>query len=97
MHVVDVLNMAFEEAYSVESEIKSLEKSMALLSGAELEKALKRYSKLQAHYDSIGGYDIEEKLSRVCTELKINESFCKMNFNLLSGGEKTRVMLERMG
>lgn len=95
-NVMDVLNLAFEETYKIDKEIKSLEERMALLSGEDLEKALKRYSRLQEHYDSAGGYDIEEKLSKVCTGLKINESFCKMNFNLLSGGEKTRVMLGRI-
>ncbi|HCW52480.1 MAG TPA: ABC transporter ATP-binding protein [Clostridium sp.] len=96
LNVMDVLNLAFEETYKIDKEIKGLEEDMALLSGEDLEKALKRYSRLQEHYDSLGGYDIEEKLSKVCTGLKINKSLCKMNFNLLSGGEKTRVMLGRI-
>ena len=96
LNVMDVLNLAFEETYKIDKEIKGLEEDMALLSGEDLEKALKRYSRLQEHYDSLGGYDIEENLSKVCTGLKINKSFCEMNFNLLSGGEKTKVMLGRI-
>ena len=58
-----------------------------------LEKALKKYSDLVQLYEVKGGYDIEEKLGKVCTGLKFKESFLNKDFNLLSGGEKTTVML----
>ncbi|MGV2644649.1 ATP-binding cassette domain-containing protein, partial [Clostridium perfringens] len=38
----------------------------------------------------------EEKLSKICTGLKFNESFLNKEFNLLSGGEKTTVILGKL-
>ena len=95
-NVMDVLNLAFEETYKIDKEIKSLEERMALLSGEDLEKALKRYSRLQEHYDSAGGYDIEEKLSKVCTGLKINESFCKDNPKFFKRAASMQKALDRI-
>ena len=41
------------------------------------------------------GYEIENKIFRVCTGLNINEENLKKNINNLSGGEKTRVLLAK--
>ena len=61
-----------------------------------LEKALKQYSELVQLYEVKGGYDIEEKLSKICTGLKFDDSFLNKDFSLLSGGEKTTVVLGKL-
>lgn len=96
LKVRDILNLAFEEAKKLEMEIKELEEKMSWLNGEDLDRALKRYSRIQEKYEAIGGYNINEKLSKVCTGLKINDDYLEMNFNVLSGGEKTRVMLGKI-
>lgn len=94
--VIDVLNLAFEEIHSVEKEMRELEEKMKALEDTALEKALKQYSDLVQLYEVKGGYDIEEKLSKVCTGLKLDDSFLNKDFSLLSGGEKTTVVLGKL-
>ncbi|MBH1940428.1 ABC-F family ATP-binding cassette domain-containing protein [Mobilitalea sibirica] len=93
MKVIDVLNQSFEEIHMVEKEMHLLEKSMQELEGKELEKTLNRYSELLQLYEFKGGYEIDEKLNKICTGLKFDENFLNQDFNLLSGGEKTTVIL----
>ncbi|GAA0084884.1 ABC-F family ATP-binding cassette domain-containing protein [Clostridium sp. CTA-7] len=94
--VIDVLKLAFEEVYSIEKKMRKLEKEMKFLEEATLEKALKQYSQLVEAYEVKGGYSTEEKLSKICTGLKFSESFLNKEFNLLSGGEKTTVILGKL-
>ncbi|MFD3448273.1 ribosomal protection-like ABC-F family protein [Microbacteriaceae bacterium 4G12] len=96
LKVMDVLNMAFEEVHDIENQMRALEEQMNTLEDAALEKALKKYSALVQSYEVKGGYDIEEKLGKVCTGLKFDESFLNKDFDLLSGGEKTRVVLGKL-
>ena len=96
LKAADILNMAFDEVKKIENEIKELEEKMSSLDGMELERALKRYSSLQESYDSKGGYEQKEKLSRICTGLKITEAFLESSFRELSGGEKTTLMLGKI-
>ncbi|MDT8719546.1 ABC-F family ATP-binding cassette domain-containing protein [Clostridium sp. 19966] len=94
--VIDVLKLAFDEIYAIEKKMRELEDRMKDLEGEALEKILNQYSKLQEHYETKGGYDIDEKLGKVCTGLKFSESFLNKDFNLLSGGEKTTVVLGKL-
>ncbi|MDV4150737.1 ABC-F type ribosomal protection protein [Clostridium sp. AL.422] len=94
--VIDVLKMAFHEVYKIEEKMHELEEKMRLLEGEELERTLKRYSNLLQSYEVKGGYNTEEKLGRICTGLKFTESFLDKDFNLLSGGEKTTVILGKI-
>jgi len=93
---IDVLNLAFEDIHGIENEMHELEDKMKVLEDAALERALKQYSGLVQLYEVKGGYDIVEKLSKVCTGLKFDESFLNKDFSLLSGGEKTTVVLGKL-
>ncbi|MEW9095791.1 MAG: ribosomal protection-like ABC-F family protein [Clostridiaceae bacterium] len=94
--VIDVLKTAFEIQYEINKQLKELEIEMAALDGKELEYTLKKYSKLSEVYEAKGGYEIEEKLSKICTGLKFNEDFLNRDFVSLSGGEKTIVILGKI-
>ncbi|GKX66471.1 ribosomal protection-like ABC-F family protein [Inconstantimicrobium mannanitabidum] len=96
LKVIDVLNLAFEEIHSIENRMHELEDKMKVLKHAELEKALKQYSELLELYEVKGGYDIDEKLSKICKGLKLDDDFLNKKFDLLSGGEKTTVMLGKL-
>ncbi len=96
LRVKDVLNLAFEELELIEEQIRELEGKMQTLEGTDLEKTLNRYSDLVQQYELKGGYEKEEKLSKVCTGLKFDESFLNRDFDLLSGGEKTTVVLGKL-
>lgn len=94
--VIDVLNIAFEIQYDINKQLKKLELEMTGLEGEKLEYALKKYGELNERYEAKGGYDIEEKMSKVCAGLKFNDQFLNTEFVKLSGGEKTMVILGRI-
>lgn len=94
--VIDVLKIAFQIQYDINSELKILEVQMASLKESELEYALRKYGELIALYEAKGGYEIEEKMSKVCTGLKFNGQFLDRKFISLSGGEKTIVILGKI-
>ena len=94
--VIDVLNMAFHKELSIQSAIRELEEKMCFAKDQELDAIMKKYGELQDSFESQGGYNIEEKLSKVCDGLRIDEKFLNMSFKDLSGGEKTAVLLGKI-
>lgn len=96
LKVIDVLNLAFEEIDGIETQMREIEEQMKTLEDTALERALIKYSDLVQLYEVKGGYEKEEKLSKVCSGLKFHDSFLNKDFDLLSGGEKTRVGLGKL-
>ena len=94
--VIDVLNEAFKELQQVEETMGIMEQKMRDSEEIEVEKLLKQYSALQHRYEILGGYEREEKLSKVCGGLKFSNEYLNRYFNTLSGGEKTSVILGRI-
>lgn len=94
--VIEVLNTAFKHLFFIEEQMSLLEDKMKILKGEALDKVLKQYSELQQQYEVQGGYDREEKFSKVCLGLKFDDSFLNKPFYFLSGGEKTTVMLGKI-
>lgn len=94
--VEDVLKTPFEEHYKIERELRDIEGSMANVRGKELEDLMKKYSRLQERFEFIGGYEIEEKINKMCTGLKFDQAFRSMKFSLLSGGQRGLVNLGRI-
>jgi len=93
---MDVLNTAFIIQEKISKSLKESENGMAMLRGKELDIALIKYGELQQKFEQEGGYDIVEKLSKVCTGLNITEEFKNQLFITLSGGEKTIVILAKI-
>lgn len=96
LKVIDVLNLAFEEVQEIEKDMRKLEEEMKVLIDHDLDAVLKKYSKLSELYELKGGYETAEKVNRICKGLKFEESFLRQEFNLLSGGEKTTVVLGKL-
>jgi ATP-binding cassette, subfamily F, member 3 len=94
--VINVLNLAFENIDNVYKELEILEKQISNVDEANMDRVLNKYSQVQVLYESLGGYEKEEKLSKVCTGLKINDSFKEKSFSELSGGEKTTIILGKI-
>ena len=93
---IDVLRDAFKEEFIIKEGLRSLEAEMIGLQGEKLDRIMKKYGELQIEYEHRGGYEIEEKINRICTGLKIREEFKERCFNTLSGGEKTTIMLGKI-
>lgn len=94
--VLDVLNTAFEKLDKTYKELEILEKELSEVGEGDMDKLLDKYAKKQALYESLGGYEKEEKLNKVCTGLKINDNFKEKLFSQLSGGEKTTIILAKI-
>ncbi|WP_034760740.1 ribosomal protection-like ABC-F family protein, partial [Rossellomorea vietnamensis] len=92
----DVLYSAFEEVDRIESDMRQLEHDMSVLEGNDLARAMDRYSNLIQLFEVKGGYERDEKISKVCTGLQLTESLLERDFDLLSGGEKTTVGLGKL-
>lgn len=94
--VIDVLNVAFEKVDILHKELELVEKQLSTVDESDMERLLNKLSQLQSTYESLGGYDKEEKLSKVCTGLKIDDKFKEKLFSQLSGGEKTTIILGKI-
>lgn len=94
--VIDVLKIAFHNEFKILSNLRELEARMSNVGGNRLESIIKKYGELQNLFESKGGYEIEEKLSKVCNGLGLNEKILNTKFKDLSGGEKTTVLLGKI-
>ena len=94
--VKNILNIAFKKEYELMNDIREMEEEISILKDEKLDKALKKYGELQEELELIGGYDIEEKFSKVTKGLGIDEKILNSKFNILSGGEKTTVLLGKI-
>ena len=88
---IDVPYTAFEEVRRVRCRLSDLE--AALGSNSNDGALLDKYGKLLHYFEQLDGYSMEEAVQRVCVGLKIDETLLETPFNLLSGGEQTRIML----
>ena len=93
LKVRDMLLKNFSKLFDIEKRMREYENSFATLSSKELDKALKGYGRLQDEFQTLGGYEINEKISKVCGGFKITDDMLERSFNALSGGEKTIVNL----
>lgn len=96
LNVLQVLQLAFEDVFLLEKEIKAFESKLMDYEHPNYDKYLKQYGDLQHQYEFKGGYDVEEKINRICSGFKFQASFLEKPFDILSGGEKTRVILAKI-
>ena len=95
--VEDFLYKSFEEILKIEKKLNKLETQMSTEANTDkLEKLINEYGRTQERFSLIGGYEIQEKFNKICSRFYINKDLLKQNYNLLSGGEKTRVNLAKL-
>lgn len=93
---LEVLQSAFDDINQIRRKMKHLEEQFQVLKDSALEKAIDSYGKLTEQYELSGGYEIDTKINRITEGLQINDTMKNMSFHLLSGGEKTRVILAKI-
>ena len=91
--VRDILLKTFDEVFKVEKQLREYEEKLASVSPDKMDSVLEIYGKLQEHFFNMGGYEIDEKVSKICKGFKISDEMLDRSFNTLSGGEKTIVNL----
>ena len=95
--VKDFLYDGFKNILDIEKNLKNIEVQMAIEQDyVALEKLINQYGRLQEKFSIAGGYEIQEKFSKICSKFKINENMQNQNYNNLSGGEKTRINLAKL-
>ena len=95
--VKDFLYESFSNIIEVEQKLKNIEEKMSNEKNADdLENLIEQYGKIQEKYIILGGYEIQEKFSKICSKFKIDEVMLKQNYNSLSGGEKTKINLAKL-
>jgi len=91
------LYKSFEEILKVEKKLNKLATQMSTEVNADkLEKIINEYGRMQERFSLMGGYEIQERFNKICSRFYINKELLKQSYNLLSGGEKTRVNLAKL-
>lgn len=94
--IIDILKSAFHDVFAIKKKMDECALNMAREEGELLDIALKEYSRLTHEYELLDGYHVETNISKVSSGLNITEEQYGQYFNLLSGGEKSRVMLGKI-
>ena len=89
----DVLELAFAKIHAA---AKRMEELAHLMAEQHSDDIMAEYSQLLMEYELMGGYDTEEKQSKVVEGLKIDDNMLKTSFDSLSGGEKTKIILGKI-
>lgn len=94
--VRDVIRLALSEIVAIQNQMRNLEKDMSCLQGQPLEQAISKYGKLTMTFESFGGYARFVDEQKLIEGFSLTEEFLNRSFSLLSGGEKTKVMLAQL-
>ena len=89
----DVLKSAHGRLYALQERLDELTLRMETDASPAL---LQEYDRLSEDFRRLGGYDMETDRNRVANGLDIPPAMRERPFELLSGGEKTRVNLARL-
>ncbi len=89
----DVLKTAHERVDAIGRELEALAARMATDAS---DGVLRRYDRLTADFERLGGYDVDVMRDKVANGLDIPAEMRARRFDDLSGGEKTRVNLARL-
>ncbi|MEF2741794.1 MAG: ATP-binding cassette domain-containing protein, partial [Agathobaculum butyriciproducens] len=92
--VEDILRLAFKESDEVAAAMDALTDEMTRK--PDDASLLKRYAQLETRLEILGGYNRDYEIDRVCNGLEIAQEMRSQRFELLSGGEKTRINLARI-
>ena len=91
--LLEEVKAALPEIYKVEKNLRVLEKRLENDVDTEV---LRDYGELLSKYETMEGFQLDEKIKKVLSMLGFTKEDMKRNYNKLSGGEKTRVELAKI-
>ncbi|MGL4738517.1 MAG: ribosomal protection-like ABC-F family protein [Cellulosilyticaceae bacterium] len=74
-------------------QLKSIEDTMEQIIAENDEGRFDEYAQLQDHYLELDGYEMESKILKEMDDMGLDPKLLERDFDTLSGGEKTRIML----
>ncbi len=77
-------------------DMADLSARMADSDGAERDKLINRYSRLEDQFAANGGYAAESEAARICSNLGLPDRVLAQQLSTLSGGQRRRVELARI-
>lgn len=87
-----IINRAFDDVMKIAEEMRVLEERMCT-DFDHMDQIMARYDILQTKFESMDGYSVNESIAKVCNGLHIPDRMLEQHYAVLSGGEKTLVML----
>lgn len=91
------VSQVFEEVHEIERQMHRAAEDMAKHpEGPEHDDAVERYSRYEAEFQHMQGYDIARRVDAVLHELGFSERDLDTPIKLLSGGQKSRAQLGRL-
>lgn len=95
--VKNILKDAYYDLLQLQSEMDLLLNKLENESNLdEYNKILYKYGNKQEEFESLGGYDIETNIEKICNGLNISKEKQLDNYNNLSGGEKSIVHMAKV-
>ena len=97
--VMHVLLSAFAAVKEIKQEMGKYEVLLAhpeQIPEEKLDQIMKDYGRLQETFEQLGGYETDEKISKITNGIGIPERMQNMKFNQLSGGQKSKVLLGKI-
>ena len=79
----------------IASRMSQVEEEMATSEGAALEKAMERYTRVDAEFQAAGGYAATAEAEAIATSLGVSEAVFGNQLDTLSGGQRQRVAIAR--
>ena len=78
---------------------RSMAKQQAIMEcteGAERDKAIAKYSRLEERYQALGGYEANAEAAQICDNLGLPSRVLDQQLKTLSGGQRRRVELAQI-
>ena len=94
--VYEEMEKVFLPVIEAEKTLREMEGRMANLSGAEFDRLMQEYDLKQQEFEKMEGYGYQSRIRGVLKGLGFTETEQEKPLRLLSGGEKTRVMLGKL-
>jgi ATPase subunit of ABC transporter with duplicated ATPase domains len=87
-------------ARGLDEMLRRMEKSQSamaeLVDGAQNEKAVREYGRIEERFSALGGYAAESEAARICAHLGLPDRVLAQPMSTLSGGQRRRVELARI-
>ncbi len=96
MTLFDVAESAFAQLHAVHEQMHALAHRMGEASGEELDRIMKRYERLEAEMQRLGGYAVEHRIEETLHGLGFVDEQFALPVSALSGGQRSRVALAKL-